>query len=103
MTADPAVAEGATRRVFGLAWPARVSAAQKRSLVAGSLGWMLDAMDVMLYSMVLAHLMRDLGMDKAQAGFLNSLTLFASALGGGRHCGNYSDSPSGDQRNRGAL
>jgi len=25
------------------------------------LGWMLDAMDVMLYSMVLAHLMRDLG------------------------------------------
>jgi MFS family permease len=50
--------------------------------VAGGLGWMLDAMDVMLYSMVLAHLMRDLGMDKATAGFLNSLTLLASAVGG---------------------
>jgi MFS family permease len=43
---------------------------------------MLDAMDVMLYSLVLVHLMRDLGMDKATAGFLNSLTLVASAVGG---------------------
>lgn len=44
---------------------------------------MLDAMDMMLYSMVLAHLMRDLGMTKPTAGFLNSLTLVASAVGGG--------------------
>jgi len=43
---------------------------------------MLDAMDVMLYSMVLAHLMTDLGMTKATAGFLNSLMLLSSALGG---------------------
>jgi MFS family permease len=74
--------DGGTRRVLGLAWPARVSAAQKRSLVAGGLGWMLDAMDVMLYSMVLAELMVHLGIGKAQAGFLNSLTLAASAVGG---------------------
>jgi len=39
-------------------------------------------MDVMLYSMVLAHLIRELGMSKAEAGFLNSLTLVASAIGG---------------------
>ena len=39
-------------------------------------------MDVMLYSMVLADLVVHLGMSKPQAGFLNSLTLFASALGG---------------------
>jgi MFS family permease len=43
---------------------------------------MLDAMDVMLYSMVLAELMVHLGIGKAQAGFLNSLTLAASAVGG---------------------
>ncbi len=43
---------------------------------------MLDAMDVMLYSLVLAHLMADLGMDKGTGGLLNSLTLLASALGG---------------------
>jgi MFS family permease len=71
-----------TVRVLGLAWPAHVTRAQSRSLVAGGLGWMLDAMDVMLYSMVLAHLMRELGMDKGTAGLLNSLTLLASAAGG---------------------
>jgi len=71
-----------TRRILGLEWPANVSAAERRSLIAGGLGWMLDAMDVMLYSLVVAHLMRDLGMDKTTAGFLNSLTLLASAAGG---------------------
>jgi MFS family permease len=83
MTTDPAGPdEGATRRVLGLAWPARVTPAQKRSLLAGGLGWMLDAMDVMLYSMVLAELLVHLGITKSQAGFLNSLTLAASAVGG---------------------
>jgi MFS family permease len=78
----PVAARG-TRRVFGvLEWPERVTPAERRSLFAGGLGWMLDAMDVMLYSMVLAHLMRDLGMDKASGGLLNSLTLLASAIGG---------------------
>jgi MFS family permease len=65
-----------------LDWPAHVTPAQRRSLIAGGLGWLLDAMDVMLYSLVLAHLMRDLGMDKPTAGLLNSLTLIASAIGG---------------------
>src|SRR5688572_24709525 len=68
------------RRV--LDWPDHVSGAQRRTLVAGGLGWLLDAMDVMLYSLVLSHLMRDLGMGKGTAGLLNSLTLLASAAGG---------------------
>lgn len=54
----------------------------RRALVAASLGWMLDAFDVMLYALVLASLMADLGMDKATAGQLGSLTLVASAAGG---------------------
>ena len=70
------------RRFLGLTWPERLTPAESRTLVAGGLGWMLDAMDVMLYSLVLSHLMRDLAMDKATAGFLNSLTLLASAIGG---------------------
>src|SRR5262245_47370876 len=69
-------------KILGLPWPAHVTTAERRSLVAGGLGWMLDAMDVMLYSLVLAHLMADLGMDKRTGGLLNSLTLLASALGG---------------------
>lgn len=56
--------------------------AQRRTLVAAALGWMLDGFDVMLYSMVLSHVMRDLGMSQATAGWLNTLTLVASGLGG---------------------
>jgi MFS family permease len=54
----------------------------RRALVAASLGWMLDSFDVMLYALVLASLIADLGMDKATAGQLGSLTLVASAAGG---------------------
>ena len=82
-TVSPPPLARPTRRIAGLLeWPRYVTAAERRSLVAGGLGWMLDAMDVMLYSMVLAHLMRDLGMSKAEGGLLNSLTLLASAIGG---------------------
>ena len=63
-------------------WPRDTTAAERQTLVAGGLGWMLDAMDVMLYSLVLAFLMREFAMDTRTAGFLNSLTLLASAIGG---------------------
>ena len=43
---------------------------------------MLDAMDVMLYSLVVTYLIREFAMDTRTAGFLNSLTLIASAIGG---------------------
>jgi MFS family permease len=56
--------------------------AQRRTLLAASLGWMLDAFDAMLYALVLTHIMRDLGMSKATSGFLATLTLLASGIGG---------------------
>lgn len=71
-----------TRKILGLEWPRDVTLAERRSLTAGGLGWMLDAFDVSLYSLVLAHLMRDFGMSQALGGLLNSLTLAASAIGG---------------------
>src|SRR5207249_9690772 len=43
---------------------------------------MLDAMDVMLYSLVLTYLIRDFSMSKSTAGLLGLLTLIASAIGG---------------------
>ncbi|HEX3819745.1 MAG TPA: MFS transporter [Candidatus Sulfotelmatobacter sp.] len=55
---------------------------QQRTLVAAAMGWGLDAFDAMLYSLVLASLMRDLGMSKTTAGFLGTLTLLASGIGG---------------------
>src|SRR6267142_2819300 len=61
---------------------AQATPAQRRTLLAAALGWMLDAFDAMLYALVLAHVMRDLGMTKGTAGLLNSLTLLASGIGG---------------------
>src|SRR6516162_1798755 len=58
------------------------SPAQRRVVVAAALGWMLDAFDVLLYSIVLTHLMRAFNMSRTTAGLLNALTLIASALGG---------------------
>jgi MFS family permease len=63
-------------------WWKEASPDARRSLVAASFGWMLDSFDVMLYAMVLAALMADLGIAKATAGLLGSLTLAASAVGG---------------------
>jgi MFS family permease len=54
----------------------------KRALLAASLGWMLDAFDVMLYSLVLAELVGAFGITLTTAGYLGSLTLVASAVGG---------------------
>ncbi len=42
----------------------QASPGQRRTLLAAALGWMLDAFDAMLYALVLAHVMRDLGMSK---------------------------------------
>jgi MFS family permease len=60
----------------------RATPAQRRTLLAAALGWMLDAFDTMLFALVLAHIMRALGMSKPQAGFLQTLTLIASGIGG---------------------
>jgi hypothetical protein len=69
------------RRILGFEWPSQVTPSERRTLLAGGLGWMLDAFDVMLHSMVLAYLMRDLGMNSRTGGLLGALTLIASADG----------------------
>lgn len=70
------------RAVSPFQLPRDISPAERKSLIAGGLGWMLDAMDVMLYSLVLAYLIHEFGMSTRTAGLLNSLTLGASAIGG---------------------
>ncbi|MFZ0480033.1 MAG: hypothetical protein WAL71_12865 [Terriglobales bacterium] len=54
---------------------------QRRTLLAASLGWMLDSFDAMLYALVLTHVMRDLGTSKATAG----LAIARSPTGCRRH------------------
>jgi len=70
------------RRLFNFAWLGEASAAERKSIIAGGLGWMLDAMDVSLYALVLALLVSAFSMDTKTAGSLGSLTLVASAVGG---------------------
>ena len=65
-----------------LAFLREVGPGQRRTLIAAGLGWMLDAFDVMLYSLVIAFIIRDLNMSKQSAGLLNTLTLLASGIGG---------------------
>jgi MFS family permease len=77
-----APATASLRSASTFRWPRDISPAERKSLIAGGLGWMLDAMDVMLYSFVLAYLMTEFGMSKSTGGLLNSLTLIASAIGG---------------------
>jgi len=64
------------------AWWREATPEARRALVAAAFGWMLDSFDVMLWAMVLAAMMSDLGLTKATAGLLGSLTLVASAVGG---------------------
>ena len=54
----------------------------RKALVAASLGWMLDAFDVMLYALILTAVIQDLGLSRETGGLMASLTLGASAIGG---------------------
>ncbi len=72
-----------SRSASGLfAWLREGTPEARRSLFGASLGWMLDAFDVMLYALVVATLLRDLSISRTTAGFLGSLTLIASGIGG---------------------
>jgi len=59
-----------------------ITTTQKRTLLAASLGWMLDSMDMMLYSMALVAIQREMGISASTSGLLISLTLVSSAAGG---------------------
>jgi MFS family permease len=65
-----------------LAWLTDASAEQKRTLLASSLGWMLDSMDVMLYALVLGQVQHELHLSAAMSGAMMSLTLVSAAVGG---------------------
>jgi MFS family permease len=63
-------------------WLAESSPEQRRTLVAASLGWMLDSMDVMIYALVLGQVQHELNLTTSQSGAMMSATLLAAAGGG---------------------
>ena len=60
----------------------QITSAQRRTLIAAALGWLLDGFDVMLYALVITAIVNDFGITKATAGKIATLTLLASGIGG---------------------
>ena len=63
-------------------WYRTITAEQWRVLAAAKVGWMLDAMDFMLYAMALGQLRAYFELDDAAAGFIGTATLVMSGVGG---------------------
>ena len=63
-------------------WLSEASTEQKRTLIAASLGWMLDSMDVMLYALVLGQVQREMHLSAAMSGAMMSAVLVSAAVGG---------------------
>jgi MFS family permease len=65
-----------------VAWYRTITREQWRALLAAKLGWMLDAMDFLLYVMAIGELQAYFGFDTGTAGLLGTITLLVSAAGG---------------------
>ena len=63
-------------------WYRTVTRDQWRVLIAAKSGWMIDAMDFMLYAMALNQLRLYFAFDDATAGMLGTVTLIMSGVGG---------------------
>ena len=63
-------------------WLASVTPQERSTLVATFGGWMLDGMDVMVYSFVIPTLIVQWHLTQGQAGSLGTVTLLISAVGG---------------------
>src|SRR4030095_4657247 len=63
-------------------WYRTVTREQWRVLLAAKLGWMLDAMDFMLYTMAVGQLRNYFQFGDDVAGMLGTVTLVMSGVGG---------------------
>src|ERR1700722_17415153 len=63
-------------------WIASLTPQERSTLIATFGGWMLDGMDVMVYSFVIPTLIVQWRLTQGQAGLLGTATLLISAVGG---------------------
>jgi MFS family permease len=64
------------------AWYAQMSAAEKATFWASIGGWILDAMDVQMFSFAIPAIMTAFTITKADAGLIGTATLLSSSFGG---------------------
>ena len=82
MTPPVATDTRATSTTPAIPWYRTITREQWRVLAAAKVGWMLDAMDFMLYAMALGQLRAYFEFDDATAGLLGTVTLVMSGVGG---------------------
>ena len=75
-------ARAATAIGADVPWYRTVTREQWRVLLAAKFGWMLDAMDFMLYTMAVGQLRMYFGFGDDTAGMLGTVTLVMSGVGG---------------------
>jgi MFS family permease len=63
-------------------WLTELTSRERKTLIATFGGWAVDAIDVMVYIYVIPTLIAVWGMSKTQAGFIITVTVLASAIGG---------------------
>jgi MFS family permease len=64
------------------AWYAQMSATEKNTFWACTAGWMLDAMDVQMFSFAIPAIIAAFAITNADAGLIGTATLLSSAFGG---------------------
>src|SRR5579871_903158 len=64
------------------AWYSEMGAAAKRTFWASTGGWILDAMDVMMFSFAIPSIIAAFAISNADAGLIGTATLLSSAFGG---------------------
>jgi MFS family permease len=64
------------------AWYAEMGAAEKRTFWACTGGWILDAMDVQMYSFAIPSIIAAFAINNADAGLIGTATLLSSSVGG---------------------
>jgi MFS family permease len=69
-------------RARALPWYQAATPEQWKALLAAMLGWMLDAMDAMLYVMAITTLQQEFDFREGTSGLIATVTLLTSAAGG---------------------
>ena len=82
MTSTSANAAAAVTSGVALPWYRTITPQQWHVLLAAKFGWMLDAMDFMLYAMALGQIRTYFDFNDATAGMLGTITLVMSGVGG---------------------
>lgn len=65
-----------------VSWYKEITTMQWKNLFASWLGWVLDAMDMMLYACVLVPIMNEWGLTMGNMGLVGTISLVGSAFGG---------------------